>query len=415
MVASTDLKFYVHTNNNAPQLTNNFGCMIDVLDACLVNGFGAQTVATLTSSGTMVTATFGAAHNFMQYQVIKIAGANQTEFNGEHRILTVPNANTITFQLASAPSVSTATGAITCSLPPLGWSKPFSAAGKAAYRSNNILLPSRPYLRVVDALDPAYTSTFAKYAKVGIVEDMTDIDTILGVQAPYDSAAPDKNWVGTGSGTTAINGWAKWYYARNAAANAGSAADTASTPTGDRQWVMVGNSDYFYIMPSMIPSNVIAFVYGFGSFKSFLNADNSNTFLSATYQYAAVNGTANKQQFINIGRSTTTDSLLLLQRSYNQLATFTTSGLTSLHVSGATDSGSSNYIGAYSLTNIAPFAPVFINEVVLRGEMPGLYYLMQLRPYSNLQIIEKEGVLYLAKNMASSGTEGQLLLKIGVL
>jgi hypothetical protein len=73
MVASTDIKYYVHTNTNAPQLTNNFGCMIDVLDACLVNGFGSQTVSTLTASGTTVTATFGSAHNFMQYQVIKIA------------------------------------------------------------------------------------------------------------------------------------------------------------------------------------------------------------------------------------------------------------------------------------------------------------------------------------------------------
>ena len=106
MVASTDVKFYVHTNNNAPQLTNNFGCMIDVLVACLVNGFGSQTVSTLNASGTTVTATFGSAHNFMQYQVIKIAGATQTEYNGEFRILTVPNANSITFQLAAARRAS---------------------------------------------------------------------------------------------------------------------------------------------------------------------------------------------------------------------------------------------------------------------------------------------------------------------
>ena len=84
MVASTDIKFYVHTNTGAPQLQNAFGCMIDVLDACLVNGFGSQTVSTLTASGTTFTATFGSAHNFMQYQVIKITGVNQPEFNGEH-------------------------------------------------------------------------------------------------------------------------------------------------------------------------------------------------------------------------------------------------------------------------------------------------------------------------------------------
>ena len=82
MVASTDIKFYVHSNNNAPQLQNAYGSMIDVLDACLVNGFGSQAVATLTASGTTVTATYGSAHNYLRYQVTKIAGVNQTEFNG---------------------------------------------------------------------------------------------------------------------------------------------------------------------------------------------------------------------------------------------------------------------------------------------------------------------------------------------
>ena len=181
----------------------------------------------------------------MQYQVIKITGAAQTEYNGEHRILTVPNANTITFQLAAAPSVTTATGAISASLPPSGWEKPLSTSnpsggGKAAYRSTNLLLPSRPFLRVVDELDPAYTATYAKYAKVGIVEDMTDIDTMLGVQAPYDGGNPNKNWVGTGSGTTVINGWAKWYYARSVYVY--NDTDLGNfIQNGSRMWLIVGS------------------------------------------------------------------------------------------------------------------------------------------------------------------------------
>ncbi|USE82021.1 hypothetical protein [Acinetobacter tibetensis] len=413
MVASTDPKLYVHTNSNAPQLTNNFGCMIDVLDACLVNGFGAQSVSTLTTSGTTVTATFGAAHNFMQYQVIKIAGANQAEFNGEHRIISVPNANTITFQLTSEPSVSTATGAMTCSLPPLGWSKPFSAAGKAAYRSNNILLPSRPYLRVVDELDPAYTSTYAKYAKVGIVEDMTDIDTMLGVQAPYDSAAPNKNWVGTGSGTTVINGWAKWYYA---GATANFYSDSQAVPAGNRNWFLVGNSDYFYILPASIAATTDVIIYGFGAFNSLVNADTSNTFLSCTLNNVAANSSYFHAQLTGLADSQATTKILL-QRGYSQAAQSITAKNTSLNTGeAAMYSGSSNYIGAFNLTNVAPFAPVFINETVLRGEMFGLYWLFQNRPYSNYQLIEKNSGLYIAVNVVqSSSTLGQVVLKIGDL
>jgi len=61
MVAKTDIKFYVHTNNSAPQLNNNFGCMLNVLDAALINGIQVGTVSSLTASGKIVTALFGSA------------------------------------------------------------------------------------------------------------------------------------------------------------------------------------------------------------------------------------------------------------------------------------------------------------------------------------------------------------------
>jgi len=418
MVASTDIKFYVHTNTNAPQLQNAFGCMIDVLDACLVNGFGSQTVSTLTASGTTVTATFGAAHNFMQYQVIKIAGATQTEYNGEFRILTVPNANSITFQLAAVPSVTTATGTINCSLPPLGWLKPFSATGKAAYRSANTLLASRPYLRVVDALDAAYTSTYAKYAKVGIVEDMTDIDTMLGVQAPYDSANPDKNWVGTGSGTSGVNGWARWYYAANGSVSGG-LINSQTPAAGNRQWILVGNSDYFYILPtSTVTSATVntqhASAYGFGAFKSLLNADNSCTFLQSHLTLS--NNSASVDANFGLVSSSASSSLLLL-RDYAQSANYKTANCLSLN-SDTAGSGVNNVIGASTLTNTAPFAPVFIKEDttnVLRGQIKNLFWLFQQKPYSNFQLIEKDGALYIAAFIASTSNLGQIVLKIGDL
>ena len=79
MVASTDIKFYVHSNNNAPQLQNAYGSMIGVLDACLVNGISLGLASSLTAMGTTVTAVFSTAHNLMQYQVLKIVGALPAE------------------------------------------------------------------------------------------------------------------------------------------------------------------------------------------------------------------------------------------------------------------------------------------------------------------------------------------------
>ena len=423
MVASTDIKFYVHSNKNAPQLQNQFGCMIDVLDACLVNGFGSQSVATLTASGTTVTATYGSAHNYLQYQVTKIAGVNQTEFNGEHRILTVPDANTITFQLASTPSVTTATGTITSSLPSLGWEKPFSSTneaggGKAAYRSKNTLLPSRPFLRVVDELDPAYTATYAKYAKVGVVEDMSDIDTMMGIQAPFDASKPNKNWVGTGSGASAINGWARWYYAQQYIPSGQS--DASTIPAGTRHWILIGNSDYFYVLPTLsepttnlATQNVI--INGFGTLNRFYDSDNGAVFLTAVLRDLTAIQMALISQWTGIGNGGAYTVL------YKNIEATASTVAVSDWLNGQI-SGSSNI---YSSNLKIPLLPYVLNEAVSysngnrkipRGIAPNIYAVGNSLPFANKQVFSKDNAAFMPVNyFTSTGTVGQMIFKIGDL
>lgn len=416
MVASTDIKFYVHTNNNAPQLQNAYGSMINVLDACLVNGINIGTVSSLTASGTTVTALFSASHNLMQYQVIKITGAAQVEFNGEHRILTVPNAQSVTFELAAAPSTTTATGTITASLPPLGWEKPFSSSnpsdgGKAAYRSKNLLLPSRPFLRVVDELDPAYTATYAKYAKVGIVEDMLDIDTILGVQAPFDATSPDKNWVGIGSGASAAVGWSKWYYA-SSAINAG---DSTPAGTGVRQWILVGSGDFFYILPSHVLSRNHALLYGFGAFERTLETDVSNTFLISTYRNAAANSTSYRASYTG-GASNGPNANILLQRNYLQESKPATANCESLSARGQATiaSGATNYLTA--VTGEVLFSPVFINENMLRGKLPLINWLYEIEPVAHKMLFIKNNEIFMGYLVeVESSNRGEIIIKVGEL
>ena len=430
MVASTDIKFFVHSNNNAPQLQNAYGSMIGVLDACLVNGISLGLVSTLTAVGTTVTAVFSNAHNLMQYQVLKITGANQAEYNGEHRILTVPNATSVTFQLASTPSVTTATGSITASLPPLGWEKPFSSTnvnggGKAAYRSKNTLLPSRPFLRVVDELDPAYTATYAKFAKVGIVEDMADINTMLGVQAPFDAALPNKNWVGAGSGASAINGWAKWYYATNTDA-IGGGTEQASPANGIRKWLIVGDSDYFYLIPSHTVSNNFGPVYGFGGFDSNISGDSANTYLSATINNATVSTGFYAADDTGIGSNTNRSSKIILQRKYDQSAGFSTAsnGILLIASFPLPTSGSSDAISSLANLGFAQSCDVHLTEAntafiasvaLLRGKLKGLQWLFQNKPFSEFQVLNFAGELWIAKNIASAASEGQMLFKVGDL
>lgn len=434
MVASTDIKFYVHTNSNAPQLQNAFGSMISVLDVCLVNGINIGPISSLTASGTTITALFSSAHNLMQYQVIKITGAAQSEFNGEHRILTVPNAQSVTFELAAAPSTTTATGTITASLPPLGWEKPFSSSnptggGKAAYRSKNLLLSSRPFLRVVDELDPVWTSTYAKYAKVGIVEDMTDIDTMLGVRAPFDAALPNKNWVGTGSGTSAINGWAKWYYARTEYENElyYGVSDNTPTPNGNRSYLLIGSADFFYILPSVVAGNQNSVsCYGFGAFKSYLQDDSGANFLNASFSYGTAASLTNRicmygtiANYENNASNST-----ILQRGVGSAQASWAEGRSE---SFLTRSYSNHYISGYGNISGSPsgLGHVFLSPIkihspsILRGEFPLVKFIPHSNPYSNLQTISIANRKIISKNImgyaAGSGTllYGSLAFDLG--
>ena len=428
MVASTDIKFYVHTNTNAPQLQNSYGCMIDVLDACLVNGFGSQTISTLTASGTMVTATFGSAHNFMQYQVIKITGSNQAEFKGEHRILTVPNANSITFQLATVPSVTTATGTISCSLPNLGWEKPFSATGKAAYRSGDSLLPQRPYLRVIDALDPLYNSAYSKYAKVGIVENMTDIDTLIGVQAPFDLSSPNKNWLASGSDASVINGWAKWYYSYCSTSapfadlftysTSPAYSDILGQANGNRPWVLIGTSDYFYILPSTSPTS-LRNIFGFGKFNTYFDGDVFNWFLCASVFYNSANtltSTAARGQTIALQGAYNNN--LLIQRNIAGSANYETGQLTAnkLTMTGQSDVTANYSTLGYSVAT----TPCIWTENIFRGEMPLLKWVYQAVPRTSMSLFLEGTEIYLpitigcSINVANRYT-GQIFVKVGDL
>jgi hypothetical protein len=143
--------------------------------------------------------------------VVLIAGAEQPEYNGSFRVLTTTT-TTFTYAVTGTPvSPATTTTNLSAKVAPLGWEKPFAGTGKAAYRSKNPQSPQNILLIDNSLKTPNYTTTWAKWANVGIVEDLSDIDTIVGAQAPYDPNNPTQNWkqvkpasgVGT-SGTTHV-------------------------------------------------------------------------------------------------------------------------------------------------------------------------------------------------------------------
>lgn len=166
----TTTRIYRSTDGGAPVLTGQVSKMIDLIKACLVDGYNAQTV-TITRTGDTATAAC-TAHGYVVNQVVLISGATPSAYNGEFRVLT-KTANDFTFEVLGTPTTP-ATGTISCLVAPAGWTRPYSGTDKAAFRNSLAAGGTGMYLRV---LDDASLTGAAINASVRAYLTMTDVDT----------------------------------------------------------------------------------------------------------------------------------------------------------------------------------------------------------------------------------------------
>lgn len=194
---STAIKYLNSTMPGAPSLQNGVSDLIDVLDACLINGMGSITLDSLVVASSVATATYASTHGFVNVgtlgPVVTIAGATPSSLNGEKRITVT---STTAFTFASTESDQTATGTITAKLSPAGWEKAYTGTNKAAYRS--LAVGASGYLLRVD-------DSVGGNAPVRGYESMTDVDTgselfptaaqsSTGLYAYKSNAASDRAW-----------------------------------------------------------------------------------------------------------------------------------------------------------------------------------------------------------------------------
>ena len=223
----------------APQMSSAAsanGQMLQVLDAVLVEGFNLQTSTgvELLPDG-FVKIKFGTAVDYRRRQKLLVSGANDNNLNGEH-IITKIIGNDVVIR---APDVLVLTGAIKTKVAPLGWESIFGTTNplKRAYRSKNPNATQKVlYLDMTLPVGHGYNATRpAHRAMVTICDDMAEI----GV--PINSYTDIVN-----NYATNVNGSLFWYQAR------GYDKSVALSNIINNDWTIVGNSDYFYFMPSWI-------------------------------------------------------------------------------------------------------------------------------------------------------------------
>lgn len=292
MVTDVDVQYLSHLNGLV--LGNNWGDMIRLLDTCLVNGLllSSITSAKIDPQGDIALNLF-ADHNCLLFQIVELAGFEPAEINGKYRIKGAPNTKELILKALHLGKVISKVG--TAKLASLGYEIAFrdSADVKRAYRAKNPR-SEHPYIRVdesltsPDGVSGIYTSSYAKFAMVGLLEDMKHIDDYHDtskVQLPLDTTDSAKNWKITGTGTGVKRGWAHWYWATNNT-NGGYIRQNADPLNGNRKFTLTGNSDAFYLNIGMNMLTAKA-IWGCGLFETAVSSDNQWFLMSGLTNVAA--------------------------------------------------------------------------------------------------------------------------------
>ena len=372
-----------------PVLSNNWGDMTALLDACLVNGFNLKVVTAITRSGTTATATLGSGHGFVVDQVILVAGCDQGEYNGEFTVTAI-SLTTVSYKVNGTPvTPATAAGTITMKVAPLGFEIAFTGTNKRAYRSPNPL-SNRHYLRVDDSLPTGYTTTWAKFARVTAAEGMADIDTFVGGRAPYDPSAPTRNEVPSGSGTSMYAGWFKWYYARQY-----SNENSGDNGAWARSWILIGDDRGFFLSNSAGYGGDKRVLHAFTDFDSYKHADAYASLLIATERYRTMGDSWGSYPSDDAKSAYAQDTGgKICIRNYSQLGDNARLGLLALN--DGNNQNISNRSGAIPFPNGPDYSliihPIYLRESAvgghLRGVLPGAFWIHQNQPYAHLSVID---------------------------
>lgn len=269
------VKHYIHTMQGIPQLSNTWGSMIALLDAILVTGFNFVPVTSITRTNDQAVITFASSHGFLERQVIRITGS-ANGWNDDYKVFSVTS-DTVTI-LCDESLPPSAQGTMICSAAPLDFEIVFktvdgSTTPKRAYRSK---APDSLGLMLLvhDFVATGGSATGAKFAKVAVVSEMSDIDTITGVQMPFDPAIPNANWEYSNSS----HGWAKWYYKSGNPSNGDLVVDVrdSSAPANvAAPFYIAGDDKSFALHICPISNAAIYLSYGFFQFyDAVINSDN---------------------------------------------------------------------------------------------------------------------------------------------
>lgn len=342
------VRVYRSTDFGAPQLSGQVGTLIAILNACLVDGYGTNTITSLTQSGGVATATTNVPHQFTGSPKVLIAGAASSDYNVEATI-TITGASTFTYPVNPA-APGTAGGAPTCKIAGSGWTKPFPdgtyvAAYKQPAGSNGF------YLRVDD-------NSSATVARGQAYETMTNVSSGL---TPFPTSAQ------LAGGVHIVK------------------SDVASSAT--RPWILISNGPMMYLFVNHDNSATWASANGtvFGDIKTYKagGGDAYGTIIAGN----TASSYANNFMYSLVSSIASVTNGHWMARSYTGIG-----GSITVGKSSDTVKSQNSNVGVAGMPYPSPIdgglyvSPLWISEpsptLSVRGELPGLWNPLHAKPLS---------------------------------
>lgn len=404
--AETEVQFFSHLNGLV--LDNKWGDMLRLLDTCLVYGLKLPDITTIEIQDEgKILIEFKSQHKCLLFQCVTLSDFTPNVLNDKYRIVGVPTQTQI---LISSDLEKQSIDKIgTASLSSLDYEIVFSANTKRVYRAKNPT-SQHPFIRVDESTasedgSGIYNETYAKYAMVGLHENMTHIDDYLDaskLQLPLDSSDLSKNYKISGTGTSVLRGWSRWYYARASSLFNGN-ADTSAQTSGTRSFSIFGDKDAFYFMRCFVSNNQAIWqekqISGCGLYGS---SETHPWFLMSTL--ATTNASNTLYLASNIGSvplaySQTASSFLCVHSNeFEKLK----SHLVATPIIPDLDTGRSNI---YGNSNVAPLqVPFYDSNKVLRGTLKHIFYSGKREGFIITTPILSETSMYIYDNTLASGS-----------
>lgn len=376
--------WFDHSEAGAPVLNNAAGTLLEVLRACLVNGFNARAVTSIAVASGVATAT-AAAHGFRADfgKLVQISGAPVAALNGRKQpgnVLT----NSFTFP---APGVAdgTYTGTISARRAPLGWVQAFTGTNRAIFQ-RSVPEASAAMLRV---LDTAATPASATAARVFAVEAATGADTFTGQTPTEAQVAGGQFWQKGVSSATA------------------------------KRWHLVGDERGFFLFTEAILAQNTYVPHWFGDVISLRGVDAFPPLVVGNINDNA-SFYASGGVFHNLASASTFSAQAAFVRGSSQLGSAVRAqvraGLSNAAFGSnaypAADNGGNDIVIQRDLLLAEEDAT---NNYDIRGVMPGLAIPWATQPFTSETVVsalQQEQRSYLALNLGHQSSNGQCLIDL---